>query len=133
MLQTQTTTQKILLISWVVKGKIALGNTSFCKPKLMSCVRNVEFLGMTLKTRVQEEVEGPNSKTICLLSDSSFLPSPLFQEEASKEIPRYVVVAFGSIKLRLSCHYPKPLIRAAWCRYLLEIMTFYVLKNSAYI
>jgi len=46
--------RKILLSSWVVKGNSPLEIALVFKPELKICVSNGEFLGMTLKTKVQE-------------------------------------------------------------------------------
>jgi len=44
----------MLLCEWKVKGEVASGNSSGFQPKLMTCVRNVAFLGETPKTTLQE-------------------------------------------------------------------------------
>jgi hypothetical protein len=46
----------MLLCEWKVKGEIASGNSPGFQPKLMTCVRNVAFLGETPKTTLQEVV-----------------------------------------------------------------------------
>jgi hypothetical protein len=73
----------MLLCEWKVKGKIASGNSPGFQPKLMTCVRNVAFLGETPKTTLQEGAHNPASLTrnlelslkmrLILIIDKNFL------------------------------------------------------------
>ena len=47
--------RKIILCEWIVKGKIALGKALVCKSKLRICISNISFMGVTLRTRLQEK------------------------------------------------------------------------------
>jgi len=47
---------KYSLIQGQSRGKLSMEIASVFRPKLMTFIRNVEFLGMILKTRVQEGV-----------------------------------------------------------------------------
>jgi hypothetical protein len=46
----------MLLYEWKVKEIMASGNSPSFQPKIMTCVRNVAFLGETLKSTLQEAV-----------------------------------------------------------------------------
>jgi hypothetical protein len=62
-------------------------------------------------------------------SDFGFNPAAKFIPK-SGEKPYILWLLFGPLKVRLSCHYPNPVQQVARCRYLIEIITFYTLKNT---